>query len=235
MARFEVGVQLHPQATTVDALRGRVAGRRRARRRQHLGLGPLLPALRRPRRRALRGLHAARGARRRDEQRAPRRAGHVQLVPQPEPARRHGPHDRPHQPRPLHPRHRIGLVRARLHGVRIRVRHRARAGCAGSQQSLPGDHGTARSPEPAADRRRADPDRRQRREGDAAARRASTPTDGTRFGPPENFAAKNRVLDEWCRQPRPQSRADRTDGRHRRRTRSTTGRPTSTPVRRTSS
>ena len=42
MARFKVGVQLHPQATTVDDAARRVAGRRRARGRQHLGVGPLL-------------------------------------------------------------------------------------------------------------------------------------------------------------------------------------------------
>ena len=55
-----------------------------------------------------------------------RRARHVQLVPQPEPARRHGAHDRPPQRRALHARHRLGLVRARLRRVRLRVRHRAR-------------------------------------------------------------------------------------------------------------
>ena len=58
--------------------------------------------------------------------RAPRSApGHVQHVPQPRPARRHGPHRRPHQRRTVDPRHRRGLVRARLRRVRLRVRHGA--------------------------------------------------------------------------------------------------------------
>ena len=35
-----------------------------------------------------------------------RRAGHLQQLPQPRAARRHGPHRRPHQRRPAHPRHR---------------------------------------------------------------------------------------------------------------------------------
>ena len=42
MPKFKVGVQLHPQATTTDELARGVARRRRARGRQHLGLGPLL-------------------------------------------------------------------------------------------------------------------------------------------------------------------------------------------------
>ena len=33
------------------------------------------------------------------------------------------------------------------------------------------------------------------------------------FGPPENFAQKNRVLDEWCARARPEAESDRT---HRR-------------------
>ena len=70
MARFKVGVQLHPQATTVDDLRAAWQAADALERRQHLGLGPLLPALRRSRRRALRGVHAARGDGRRDAARA---------------------------------------------------------------------------------------------------------------------------------------------------------------------
>ena len=81
------------------------------------------------RRGPLRGLHAAVGHGRRHEPRHARRARHVQLVPQPRPARRHGSHDRPSQRRPFRARYRSGLVRARLRRVRLRVRHRAR-GCA---------------------------------------------------------------------------------------------------------
>ena len=99
---------------------------RRGRGRGHaLHLGPLLPAVRRPRRRALRGwtLLAAMAE---ATERPVRRARHLQLLPQPEPARRHGAHRRPPLGRAAHPRHRVGLVRARLRRVRLRVRHRGR-------------------------------------------------------------------------------------------------------------
>ena len=52
-----------------------------------------------------------------------RRAGHLQQLPQPRTARRHGPHRRPHERRPADPRHRLGLVREGLRRVRLRVRH----------------------------------------------------------------------------------------------------------------
>ena len=73
MARFRVGVQLHPQATTVDEMRAAWKAADALGRRQHLDLGPLLPALRRPRRRALRGLDAAGGDGRRHPAGAARR------------------------------------------------------------------------------------------------------------------------------------------------------------------
>ena len=183
MARFKVGVQLHPQATTVDELRAAWQRRRRARGRQHLDLGPLLPALRRSRRRALRGVHAARGDGGRHEPRAHRRARHVQLVPQPEPARRHGAHHRPHQRRA------------------VRARHRRRAGSSATTTStatssaprppparprrdLPDHHGPLRPAHAAA---RAVPCRSS---SAGPARRSrcgsspSTPTRGTRSGRP---------------------------------------------------
>ena len=43
-----------------------------------------------------------------------RRPRHLQQLPQPGAARRHGPHRRPRLRRPADPRHRLGLVRARL-------------------------------------------------------------------------------------------------------------------------
>ena len=55
------------------------------------------------------------------------------------------------------------------------------------------------------------------------------------FGPPENFAQKNRVLDEWCeRLGPPAAQIERTVGIQAS-PRSTTGRPTSTPAPSTSS
>ena len=66
--------------------------------------------------------------------------------------------------------HRLGLVRARLHGVRLRLRHRAVA-AARPRRRAAADHRPARPAHPAARRRPPDHDRRQRREGDAAARR----------------------------------------------------------------
>jgi len=43
----------------------------------------------------------------------------------------------------------------------------------------------------------ADPDRWQRREGHAAARRGAR-VDVEQLRPPETYAAKNAILDEWC-------------------------------------
>ena len=81
------------------------------------------------------------------------------------------PHDRPHLRRPRDPRHRRRLVPARLRRVRLRVRHRARS----RARPAPGaaaDQGAAGEAQPAAGRKAADPDRRQRAQGHAQARRA---------------------------------------------------------------
>ncbi len=101
---------------------------RGARRRRRLQLGPLLPALRRARGRALRVLDDARRLGGGDLAGRDRRPGHVQQLPQPRAAGRHGPHRRPHQRRPADPRHRVRLVREGLRRVRLRVRHRRRRG-----------------------------------------------------------------------------------------------------------
>ena len=63
---------------------------------------------------ALRVLDDARRLGRADRPHRDRRPRHVQQLPQPGPAGRHGPHRRPHQRRPADPRHRLGLVREGL-------------------------------------------------------------------------------------------------------------------------
>ncbi|CAA9525872.1 MAG: Putative oxidoreductase, partial [uncultured Solirubrobacteraceae bacterium] len=148
----------------------RVARGRRARRGLHLHLGPLLSPLRRRGRPALRvpdhdgvdgGEHLAG---------ADRRPGDLQLLPQPRVPRRRAPDHRPHLGRARHPRHRRGLVPARLRRVRLRVRRRPRppAGPAREPAADPRAPGQA---QPAAPRAAADPRRGRRREGHAAARR----------------------------------------------------------------
>ena len=112
MARFRVGVQLHPQATTVDEMRAAwkaadalgvdsiwtwdhfypLYGEPDA---AHFEAWSLLAAM------AVDTQHAR-----------PRAAGGLQLVPQPRPARRHGAHRRPPLGRTAVPRDRFGLVRA---------------------------------------------------------------------------------------------------------------------------
>ena len=88
-ARRPAALHLPADARHLAARRGR--GRRHA-----LHLGSLLPALRRARRRALRVLEPARRDGGGHGAHPFRRARQLQLVPQPEPAGRHGAHGRPH-------------------------------------------------------------------------------------------------------------------------------------------
>ena len=81
-----------------------------------------------------------------DRAAADRRPRHLQLLPQPRPAGRHGAHRRPHLRRPADPRHRRRLVRARLRRVRVRRSARRPTGCATSDAALP------RDPQPAGQR-----------------------------------------------------------------------------------
>ncbi len=155
-----------------------LAGGRCPRRGLDLGLGPLLPALRRPRRRPLRGLHAARGHGRRDQPRAARRAGHVQLLPQPQPAGRHVAHHRPPERRTVRARHRVRVVRARLHRVRLRVRHRAVT----AQGARPSRSPSSRSASPSSPRHRSASSRSSSAARGSRSRcgwSPSTPTPGT--------------------------------------------------------
>ena len=165
---------LHVQADARRLAAGRGGGRRHA-----LHVGSLLPALRRARRRALRVLEPARRDRRGDGAHPLRRARHLQLVPQPEPARRHGAHRRPDLGRPPDPRPRLGLVRARLRGVRLRVRHADHAAA-----RLPGcPAGDPRAPRQAQSaagaREHPGAHRRGRRARDAAPRGAVGDAPGT--------------------------------------------------------
>ena len=114
-------------------------------RRHALGLGPHVSPLRTGRRQPLR-LHAAPGRDRgRDAARAVRLARAREQLPEPGAPglrrRHHGPPER----RPRHPRHRRRLVRARLPGVRVRVRDRARPACGISARRCRGSSRVSRS------------------------------------------------------------------------------------------
>ena len=73
--------------------------------------------------------------------------------------------------RPAHPRHRVGLVRARLRRVRLRVRHRRRAARRPRRATCRVIKRPVGAAQPAADPRHPDPHRRRRRAEDAADRR----------------------------------------------------------------
>ena len=171
MPQIRVSAQLQPQHSDWSQMRDAVVGRRGARRRLPLQLGPLLPAQRPAGRQALRGADRARRDGRGDRAGRARLARDLQQLPQPGVPRRRAPHARPHLRRPRDPRHRRRLVREGLRRVRLRVRHgrladhRAPGGAAA-------DRGPARQAQPAARPRHPGPDRRRRREAHAEARRA---------------------------------------------------------------
>ena len=133
------------------------------------------------------------------EQAQPRAAGGVQLVSQPRSPRRHGPHRRPPLGWPAVPRDRIGLVRARLRRVRLRVRHRGRAGCATSARRCRESRRAWRS----SPRRRSG---RCRSSSAAVGRRSrcgsspSTPTRGTRSARPRRTRTRTRCSTSGARE-----------------------------------
>ena len=170
--RLRIGLRVAPQHCTYDADARDVAARRGRGRGHPLHLGSLLPAVRRSRRVAFRVLEPAGRDGGGHGAHPLRRARDLQLLPQPEPARRHGAHRRPHLRWAPDPGAGLGLVRARLRRVRLRVRHGDHAAAGVSHGSLR-DRRAPRAAQPAT-RARQDPgpDRRRRREGDAAAGRA---------------------------------------------------------------
>ena len=175
----------------------RLARRRGARRRHVLLLGPLLPPQRRPGRQPLRVHHDAGLDGRGDRARRDRRARDLQLLPQPRAAGRRPPDAGPHLGRTGDPRHRRGLVRARLRRVRLRVRHqglppaRARGGA-------PAHQVPPRAARAAARARDADPHRRRPARRSPSASSRSTRTPGTPSATSEAFREKDGILREHC-------------------------------------
>ena len=163
-------------------------------------------------RRALRVLDDARRVGRGHRAGRDRRARHVQQLPQPAAARRHGAHRRPHQRRPAHPRHRVGLVRARLRRVRLRVRHGRAAGSTPSTATCRSSRsaGAGSTPPPTRDIPVLIGGGGERKTLRIVAEQADI---WHGFGAPETIAHKHAVLDEWCAQDRARPGRDRAVGR----------------------
>ena len=162
----------------------------------HLGVGPLLPAVRRPGREPLRGVRAARRHGGRHEPGPVRSDGDVLRVPEPEPAGRHGAHD----PLVSGGRFILGLGSGwferdfREYGYEFGTvgEPPARA----SQHGLPVIKARLAELRPPADEH-ADPHRRQWRARHL--RLVAEHADAwNAFGPPSSFRRKSEVLDDWC-------------------------------------
>src|SRR5262249_1201035 len=196
------------RATGHDHRRGApgLARCRLDRRRLDLGMGPLLLVIRRPGRQPFRGVLVARRHGRRHQPGALRRARDLLRVPQPQPPGRPGAHTASPQWRTLRPRNRLGLVRARLPRVRLRVRDRGWP----PAPPRPPPPGAPRAPGHGLPVIKA---RLAALRPPAAAlpilvagagelvtlRRAAEHADAwNTFGPPAIFRRKNQVLDEWC-------------------------------------
>ena len=233
MARFRVGVQLHPQATTVEEMRDAWKAA------DALGVDSIwtwdhfYPLYGEPDGAHFEALDAAGGDGRRHPARAARSAGDLQLVPQPGPARRHGAHrsttsrggrlylgigsgwfERDYDEYGYE----FGTAVGRLHELGDALpRIKARLGKlnpppVGSLPILIGGGGEK-----------------------VTLRLVAEHADAwNTFGPPENYAHKNAILDDWCdelgRDPARSSAPSASPP-----ARSTTSRSTSTRAPRTSS
>ena len=141
------------------------------RRRHRVQLGPLLPAVRRPGRRALRVLDHARRLGAADQPGRDRRAGHLQQLPQPRAAGRHGAHGRPHQRRPADPRASARAGSRRTTSSTATTSAPPAPGWTDLADALPRIESRWAQAEPGADPQDPGADRRRRREQDAAAGR----------------------------------------------------------------
>ncbi|CAA9562568.1 MAG: Putative oxidoreductase, partial [uncultured Thermomicrobiales bacterium] len=181
---------------------------RRPRCRYPLQLGSLLPAQRRPRRHPLRVLDLAGRDGRGHRARPVRRPGHLQFLPQPEPAGGHGPDRGPRLGRSPDPWSGQRVVSERLRPVRLRVRHRTRS--PQGPRRIAADRGRPprqAQPGPGA---RQDPghDRRRRRKGDAASGRPAR-RHLERFWRPRRDRPQERDPRRLVRQGRARPRRDR--------------------------
>ena len=117
--RIRIAAQLHPQHGAYQGLRNAVHSAGATGIRHRLQLGPLPSAVRGTGWGPLRVLDHARRLGRADQPDRDRGPGHLQRLPQPRIARRHGPDGRPRRRGAIGPRDRVGLVPTRLRGVRL--------------------------------------------------------------------------------------------------------------------
>ena len=122
----------------------------------------------------------------------------------PGPARRHGPHRRPHQRRPPDPRPRRRLVRKGLHHIRLRLRHVSSRASTCSTRASTASRRRLRQADPPPVRDIPDPDRRLRRASAPCPRWPSTPTSGTPSCPIDKFSEASDARRRTGRGQRPQ-------------------------------